>query len=412
MDADDAMAKAVDNLAKITQDPKYLDLAKQVGDMDEQKLNPVENKVLELAKTDKEAAAKMYFTDYLPIRQQEMALVKQLEQTASDAADADGKDFMDRLSFMNTVAICAAIGVVLVMGGCTGIAARTTFRLTNRIKEAAVSMGEGIDRAAEAAGQMSSVAQSLSNGASQQAASLEETSASMEEMAAMTRTNADSTRQAADLMQGVGVRVQESERVLGDMMTSMSEIREASDRVSKIIKTIDEIAFQTNILALNAAVEAARAGEAGMGFAVVAEEVRNLAQRSAQAAQDTTALIDTSVQKTRLGSERVGKVAESVSGITRELAEVQQLIKQISDASAQQSSGIGQTAQAIQQMERVTQQTAASAEETAASSEQLAQDVEQSREAVRELARLVDVEAERREPAVKAAARPALRRAA
>ena len=198
MDADDALSAAVDSLGKITQDAKYLDLAKQVSDMDEQKLNPVENKVLELAKTDREAAAKMYFSDYLPIRQQEMALVKQLEQAASDAADADGKDFMSRLSFMNTVAICAGIGVLLVMGGCTVVAARTTFRLTSRIKEAAIAMGEGIDRAADAAGQMSAVAQSLSNGASQQAASLEETSASMEEMAAMTRTNADSTRQAVD----------------------------------------------------------------------------------------------------------------------------------------------------------------------------------------------------------------------
>ena len=183
----------------------------------------------------------------------------------------------------------------------------------------------------------------------------------------------------------------------------MSEIRDASDRVSKIIKTIDEIAFQTNILALNAAVEAARAGEAGMGFAVVAEDVRNLAQRSAQAARDTTELIDASVQKTRLGSDRVSQVAESVKGIASQLVEVQQLIPQISDASSQQSNGIGQTVQAIQQMERVTQQTAVSAEETAASSEQLTQDVEASRSAIRDLARLVDVSSDQQAPKTQAA---------
>jgi methyl-accepting chemotaxis protein len=416
MAADDALSKAVDELAKATTDKKYLDLAKAIGDLDETKLNPVENKVLELAKTNKQAASKLYFSDYLPIRQQQMAMVVQLAEMARSASDSEEKAYLAQLAKLSTLSLALGAGVFLVMGGCTVIAARTTFRLTAQIRDAAIGLGEGIDRSADAAAHMSSVAQSLSSGSSEQAASLEETSASMEEMAAMTRTNADNTRKAADLMDGVGNRVSESERVLDDMMTSMSEIRDASDRVSKIIKTIDEIAFQTNILALNAAVEAARAGEAGMGFAVVAEEVRNLAQRSAQAARDTTELIDASVQKTRLGSDRVGQVAESVKGIASQLVEVQQLIQQISDASSQQSNGIGQTAQAIQQMERVTQQTAASAEETAASSEQLTQDVEASRNAIRDLARLVDVntdqQAQPKTQAAKMSPLKGLRRAA
>ena len=137
---------------------------------------------------------------------------------------------------------------------------------------------------------MSDIAQALSKGATEQAASLEETSASMEEMAAMTRANAESTRQATALMVEVSDQVASSDKVLIEMLASMTDIAESSQRVSKIIKTIDEIAFQTNILALNAAVEAARAGDAGMGFAVVAEEVRSLAQRSATAARDTARL--------------------------------------------------------------------------------------------------------------------------
>ena len=128
----------------------------------------------------------------------------------------------------------------------------------------------------------------LSRGATEQAASLEETSASMEEMASMTRRNAENAAQATRLVSDVAQQVTESNGALGEMVMSMAAIKESSNKVAKIIKTIDEIAFQTNILALNAAVEAARAGEAGMGFAVVADEVRSLAQRSAQAAGDTT----------------------------------------------------------------------------------------------------------------------------
>jgi len=155
------------------------------------------------------------------------------------------------------------------------------------------------------------------------------------------------------------------------MVSSMTSIKESSNRVSKIIKTIDEIAFQTNILALNAAVEAARAGDAGMGFAVVADEVRNLAQRSAQAAKDTAGLIEEAITSASEGSRKVEQAAGGFAAITERVTEVKGLVDNVSDASNQQALGIDQVLQSIRQMERVTQTTAATAEESAAACEQL-----------------------------------------
>ena len=179
----------------------------------------------------------------------------------------------------------ALLGIGLVGG--RRWSAGSVHSVNGRLRTTAAELKQGAEQVVSAAGQVATSSQSLSQGATEQAASLEETSASMEEMASMTRKNAENAHQAATLVTGVAQQVDESNAALAEMVTSMSAIQESSNKVAKIIKTIDEIAFQTNILALNAAVEAARAGEAGMGFAVVADEVRNLAQRSAQAAKDT-----------------------------------------------------------------------------------------------------------------------------
>ena len=155
------------------------------------------------------------------------------------------------------------------------------------------------------------------------------------------------------------------------MVTSMEEIGASSDKISKIIKVIDEIAFQTNILALNAAVEAARAGEAGMGFAVVADEVRSLAQRSAQAAKDTASLIEDSILKSGEGSRKLGQVAGSIQAITDGAGKVKTLVDEVEASSKEQAQGIEQISKAIAQMDTVTQRTAANAEESASASEEL-----------------------------------------
>jgi methyl-accepting chemotaxis protein/methyl-accepting chemotaxis protein-1 (serine sensor receptor) len=151
----------------------------------------------------------------------------------------------------------------------------------------------------------------------------------------------------------------------------MSEIHTQSGKISKIIKVIDEIAFQTNILALNAAVEAARAGEAGMGFAVVADEVRNLAQRSAQAAKDTAALIEESIAKSNDGKVKVDQMAAAIHTITEEFDRVKVLVDEVNQGSQEQTRGIEQVARAVVQMQQVTQTTAAGAEESAAAAQEL-----------------------------------------
>ena len=239
------------------------------------------------------------------------------------------------------------------------------------LTQAVIELGEGAEQVSSASGQVSGSSQSLAQGASEQAASLEETSASSEEMSSMTRKNAENSQQAAVLMNAVSQRVTEANRTLADMTTSMQEIGASSGKISKIIKVIDEIAFQTNILALNAAVEAARAGEAGMGFAVVAEEVRSLAQRSAQAAKDTAALIEDSILKSGEGSRKLGEVAGSIHAITEGAGKVKTLVDEVEASSKEQAQGIEQISKAVAQMDTVTQRTAANAEESASASEEL-----------------------------------------
>ncbi|MBI2517618.1 MAG: hypothetical protein HYV95_12010 [Opitutae bacterium] len=222
-----------------------------------------------------------------------------------------------------------------------------------------------------AAGQISAAAQTLAEGASEQAASLEETSASLEEISSMTKRNAESAGEAKDLAAQARSAADTGAADMAVMKGAMDAIKHSSGEIAKIVKTIDEIAFQTNILALNAAVEAARAGEAGAGFAVVAEEVRALAQRSAQAAKETAAKIEDSVVKSEHGVSISAKVADSLQVILERARRVDTLVAEIATASAEQTQGIGQVNGAVAQMDKVTQSNASGAEESAAAAEEL-----------------------------------------
>jgi methyl-accepting chemotaxis protein len=189
----------------------------------------------------------------------------------------------------------------------------------------------------------------------------------------MTQRNAENTRKVADLMVDTEHRVGEANRTLAQMVASMQDINAAGEKVAKIIRVIDEISFQTNILALNAAVEAARAGEAGLGFAVVADEVRNLAQRCAQAAHDTTALIEESIATSTDGAKKIGLMSEAIRSITESATEVKRLVEEVNQGSHEQANGIEQIATALADMQQVTQAAAASAEQSASASDMMQQ---------------------------------------
>jgi methyl-accepting chemotaxis protein len=282
--------------------------------------------------------------------------------------------------------ILAILGMCLAVSGAVLFVVRSTNLVLHRI---AVNMADGAGQLASAATQVSAASQSLALGSSEQAASLEETSSSSEEIGSMTRKNAENSKVAAEFTSQVDQRVAAANQTLGYMITSMTEINTSSEKVSKIIKVIDEIAFQTNILALNAAVEAARAGEAGMGFAVVADEVRNLAQRCAQAAKDTAALIEESMSKSKDGMTRLDQVAEAIRSITESASKVKTLVDEVNLGSQEQARGIEQISKAIVQMEQVTQKNAANAEESASASEELSGQAETMKGVVNELQALV-----------------------
>ncbi|CAI1042910.1 Dipeptide chemoreceptor protein [Serratia marcescens] len=205
----------------------------------------------------------------------------------------------------------------------------------------------------------------LSSRTEQQAASLEETAASMEQLTATVKQNADNARQASQLARDASATAAKGGELAGDVVTTMHDIANSSQKIGAITSVIDGIAFQTNILALNAAVEAARAGEQGRGFAVVAGEVRNLASRSAQAAKEIKVLIDESVSRVKHGSVLVENSGATMQDIVRSVTRVTDIMGEIASASDEQSRGIEQVTQAVTQMDQVTQQNAALVEESA-----------------------------------------------
>jgi len=331
----------------------------------------------------------------------------------ADALVASNKQVMQQATTVGAASVTAAwwtTSILMVIGLVIApIALLIVGKASKQLRVLASDLAEGAEQITSASSQVASSSQGLAQGASEQAASLEETSASSEEITSMTRKNAENSQSAAAMMGEVDRSITEGNRTVEQMVTSMREITSSSDKISKIIKVIDEIAFQTNILALNAAVEAARAGEAGMGFAVVADEVRNLAQRSAQAAKDTAALIEESISKSNEGSTKLQQVTKVIQAITESATKVKTLVDEVNLGSQEQARGIEQISKAIAQMDQVTQSTAANAEESASASEEMSAQAEALGHIVVQLRSLVGGDGtgtESREPVRRAASKP------
>ena len=318
----------------------------------------------------------------------------------------------------NTVSTVRAVITVTLAALAFGLAVgyiiiSTTNKALNTVTQA---LDSGAAQTASASGQVASASQSLAEGASEQAASLEETSASLEEISSMTKRNAESSRQAKELANQTRQAAETGASGMTELGNAMNAIKDSSAAIAKIVKSIDEIAFQTNILALNAAVEAARAGEAGAGFAVVAEEVRSLAQRSAQSAKETATKIAEAITCSENGVQISAKVAVSCGEIVAKARRVDELVAEIAAASIEQSQGIGHVTTAVAEMDKVTQSTAASAEESASAAEELNAQAQSMRESVVTLRKLVkdgnppadeSFSAPVKQPAKKAIPRPA-----
>ncbi len=346
-----------------------------------------------------DAAGESYISEHARLLQTNEARARAGEVAAKATLDfigAAGK--LSGGSMASVEGAMARLGYTLFLGVGLGLLLGTAaaFLIIRGVNRALAATAETLSGSAQlvasAAGQVTASSQSLAEGSSEQAASLEEIGSSIEELTSMTKLNAahaDSGKQASHEARSAAESGAEH---MARMQEAMGAIAHSSDEISKIIKTIDEIAFQTNLLALNAAVEAARAGEAGAGFAVVAEEVRSLAQRSAVAAKETAAKIEDSTRKSAQGAEISALVAQELATIVAKAREVDRLVNEVASASREQSEGLVQINGAIAQLDKVTQGNAAGAEETASAAEQLNAQSTELLQAASSLAALVGLD--------------------
>jgi methyl-accepting chemotaxis protein len=264
-----------------------------------------------------------------------------------------------------------------------------SFNVVKTLTRISTDVNDSSAQVALASHELSATSQAVAGSSSQQAAAVEQTSAAIEEMSAMISRDADNASQADTLMQEANQVLGKADGSMKNLTLSMKEINDASAETQKIVKTIDEIAFQTNLLALNAAVEAARAGEAGAGFAVVADEVRNLAMRAAEAAKNTSVLIEGTMKKVRSGSVLVSETSESFATARQSVEKIAVLLRELATASKEEAVAVRQVNEAISHIDSATQQNAASAEESAAAAEELSGQADAIKHKIRELLVLV-----------------------
>lgn len=351
------------------------------------RLKIITNKVIELSLNQQKANAVILLMKELREPQKQLIdmignLIQYQEKLVQESAAKANRDYRVAFWMMLGVGISSIlIGIIMAIGILN--------RVTRTLHQIIEGLNENVEQVVAASGQIQSGSQSLAEGSTQQAASLEETSSASEQISSISKQNAQHAAQADSLMKETVSLIHEANKAMQELICSMNDITRASEETSKIVKSIDEIAFQTNLLALNAAVEAARAGEAGAGFAVVAEEVRNLALRAADAAKNTAALIDTTVKRVNEGSDMVLKNYSSFEKIATSSTNIAQLVGEIASGSREQSLGIEQMNRSIAEIQKVVQQNAANAEENAASSEELNTQANQMESFVQKLVAIV-----------------------
>jgi methyl-accepting chemotaxis protein len=297
------------------------------------------------------------------------------------------KELMGPIRNMRNIIMLA--GIIVIAVAATIILWTVQRSISTPINRIVENLNEGAEQLSSASSEISSASQMLAEGASEQAASIQESSSSLEEISSRTKKNADNATQADRLMKESNEVVLKANRSMGELSSAMEEISKTGEETAKIIKTIDEIAFQTNLLALNAAVEAARAGEVGAGFAVVAGEVRNLAMRAAEAARNTSHLIDGTVKRIRQGSDLVVKTNEAFSEVAKGTHTVGELVSEIAISSREQAQGLEHVNKAVDGMDKIAQRNAANAEESASTSEELSAQAVQMKDIVSAMVKLV-----------------------
>jgi len=346
-------------------------------------------KVLSLVDADFPAAMKALDQELPPVIERMNSAATAFQSFCQKASDRHVEEtFIGFANMQRNIADFGAASVaigILSLVFVTWLARRSRTALSGIVTR----LADGSSTVRSASNRVSETSRSLAEGASSQAASLEETGSSLEEMSSMTRRNAESAGKAKDLATLARQAADAGSVDVQEMNGAMDAIKVSSKNVAKIIKTIDEIAFQTNILALNAAVEAARAGEAGAGFAVVADEVRNLAQRSTFAARETATQIEDSITRSQRGVAISAKVAASLQEILSKTRQLDEFVGEIAKASKEQSQGIAQINVTVVQIDKTTQAAADSAEAGASTSQDLLQEANTLHHTVEELARIV-----------------------